>query len=85
MTDEPLYPKLVRLADSVPSFGKRPYEPPVIESYFPNIDMLPPGVVDEWSRQCLLGPETDEDGRELRLVSVDGGRGIDRVIWRAGA
>ena len=64
--------------------GKRPYEPPVIETLYPRSTGLPPDVIDEWSGKCLLQPETVGDARGLRLVrshgSVAGWRGIFRMV-----
>ncbi len=82
MTDQPSYPKLVRTTDRVPSSsdpdtgnvhsavrcarGKRPYEPPEMETFYPWRTGLPPDVIDEWSGEPAPPPKsTDEDPHDL--------------------
>jgi hypothetical protein len=94
MSDGPLYPKLAetteRVACSDPETGnthravrctggKRPWEPPVIETFYPRSTGLPPDVVDEWSGKCVLRAETDENSRRLRLIRS---QGMGRWWWR---
>ena len=102
MTDEPSYPKLVRTTDQVPSSsnpdtgnmhagvryarGKRPYEPPVIETSYPSSSGLLPDVIDEWSGKNLLRSETDDrNQRKLHLVRLKWGVARWREILRRAA
>ena len=48
----------------VPRGGaKLPYVPPVIETFYPSIDGLPPGVFEEWGAKCFVPRKR---GRTLR-------------------
>jgi hypothetical protein len=43
--------------DARRSVAKLPYEPPVIETFHPMTDGLPPGVFHEWGGKCLIRQE----------------------------
>ena len=52
----------LRNRDEARGAAKLPWVPPVIDSFYPNITGLPPGVYDEWCLACLGDANTDEQG-----------------------
>ena len=101
MSDEPSYPKLARTTDRVffsdadtgnmhaavsSAGGKRPYDPPVIETSYRRSTGLPPDVIDEWSGKDPLRSETD-DKVHHKLVRVWSKWSVRRwrEVWRRAA
>ena len=42
------------------SGGKFPYEPPVIETFYPGSTGLPPGVFEDWAGECFSRRKREE-------------------------
>ena len=62
----------LRNRDAARGTAGLPLVPPVIDSFYPSENGLPPGVHEEWSLGCLRDAKTDKEGpRDKRGCAND--------------